>query len=233
MSQFDRSELVSLAKSCYESDLYEDVVRYMSQVIKMGTLEDAEERHIWFYSNDQLVLPFVNSIIDDSDINDEIQKEANMKAKSETNRICDEAIELLDSYLFVRRTNSTARFEYRRFKAFLLKYKSVAAKGEKRNSEANDSWKLFLTAYQMAGKVLSFSHPDTVTIALDFADFQFFGEFVPLHKLVSNTMRAYENGIRHLKVLEFNTRAFAECLLRELKTKIEEFQPFEGLNVEV
>ena len=37
MSQFDKSELVSLAKTCYENGRYEDVISYMKEVIKMGT----------------------------------------------------------------------------------------------------------------------------------------------------------------------------------------------------
>ena len=43
MSQFDRSELVSLAEICYENGRYEDVISYMKEVIKMGTPLNSKE----------------------------------------------------------------------------------------------------------------------------------------------------------------------------------------------
>ena len=50
MSQFDRSELVSLAESCYENDVFRDVINYMKEVIKMGTPLNFKERSLIFDS---------------------------------------------------------------------------------------------------------------------------------------------------------------------------------------
>lgn len=74
MSQFDKSEIVSLAKICYKNDRHEDVIRYINEVIKMGTLEHPEERQMLFCSNLQLILPFANSITDDSDVEEKIRR---------------------------------------------------------------------------------------------------------------------------------------------------------------
>ena len=100
MSQFDRSELVSLAKLCYENGRYEDVISYMKEVIKMGTPLILKERDMVFFSYIWLVVPYIDSIIscDNSSVEAKLQKEIRQKAKSETNRFCDEAIELLHSY---------------------------------------------------------------------------------------------------------------------------------------
>ena len=38
--QFNRSELMSLVKNCYDCDVYEDVIKYMEEIIKLGTLLD-------------------------------------------------------------------------------------------------------------------------------------------------------------------------------------------------
>ena len=45
MSQFDRSELVSLTERCFENDCFDDVTSYMKEVIKMGTPLNFEERN--------------------------------------------------------------------------------------------------------------------------------------------------------------------------------------------
>ena len=50
MSQFDRSELVSLAEKCYENGCHEDVIRYMKEVIKMATI---------LYNTKIFILPFI------------------------------------------------------------------------------------------------------------------------------------------------------------------------------
>ena len=137
--------------------------------------------------------------------------------------ICDEAIELSDDYLVERRANFEARYEYRRFKAFFHKYNSDAATGEVRNTEIRESMKFFLTAYEMAGKDLSWSHPVSITIALHFVDFPFFVPVFPLSKVRGNAMRAYNNGLCYLDKLYRDNRARAEKLLRVLKRKIDDF----------
>ena len=119
MSQFDRSEFVSLAKVCDESCRYEDVISYMKEVVKMGTPLNFEEREMLFYSYSQLALPYITSIIsfDDSSVDAKLQIEINQKAKPETSRICNEAIELLNSYWIKRDTNIEAVADYKRLRA--------------------------------------------------------------------------------------------------------------------
>ena len=73
MSQFDRSELVSLAKKCYENGCHEDVISYIKELIKMGTPLNFEERHMIFFSYERLILPYVNLFVfpEDSSFSDE------------------------------------------------------------------------------------------------------------------------------------------------------------------
>ena len=119
MSQFDRSEFVSLAKTCYKSCRYEDVICYMKEVIKMGTPLNFEERIMLFYSYSQLELPYITSIIsfDDSSVDEKLKIEISQKAKPETSKNCDEAIELLNSYWIKRDTNIEAVADYKRLRA--------------------------------------------------------------------------------------------------------------------
>ena len=129
MSQFDRSELVSLAKICNENGRYEDVISYMKEVIKMGTPLNFEERGMVFYNYNELVLPYVNSIIfcGDSNVEAKLQIEISLKAKSEINRICDKAIELLNNNWIKRDTNIEAIADYKCFRAVKLSFKAFTA----------------------------------------------------------------------------------------------------------
>ena len=50
MSEFDRSELITLAESCFQNGLFSDVTSYMKEVIKMGTPLSYNERRLTFDS---------------------------------------------------------------------------------------------------------------------------------------------------------------------------------------
>ena len=129
-----------------------------------------------FDSYIELVLPYIKSIIlcDDSSVKAKIQNEISLKAKSETNRICDEAIELLDSYWIKRDTNIEAVADYKRLRAIQQGYIAVIASEQERNSEISKAMKLFEEAYETASKNLSPAHPIAIIIADDFSSLQFF-----------------------------------------------------------
>ena len=95
----------------------------------METPLNPEGRQILTYSYSALVLPYVNSIIscDALSVDAKLQIEINQKANTETNRICGEAIELLDSYWIKRDTNIESVADYKRWRAMVLSYKSVTA----------------------------------------------------------------------------------------------------------
>ena len=64
-----------------------------------------------------------------------LQIETNQKANAETNRICGEAIELLNSYWIKRDTNIESIAYYKGFRVVLLGNIATTASGQVKNSE--------------------------------------------------------------------------------------------------
>ena len=221
MSQFDRSELMSLAEICCKNGRYEDVISYMKEVVRMGTPLNLEERKVVFYSYDYLLQPYIDSIIscDNSCVEAKLQKEISQKAKSETNRICDEAIELLDSYWVKRDTNIEAVASYKCFRAVILGYKAFTASGQLRNSETNKSIKLFEESYEIASKNLSPAHSLTISIAKKFFVLQHL-RLVSVDKAISFATEAYNKGLSHLHEIPEELKTRAQELLEKLKEGI-------------
>lgn len=81
MSQFDRSKLMSLAKTCRDNCRYEDVISFMKKVIKICTPFNFGERGLLLDSYQQLKQPYLYSF-DDSSLDEKLQREINLKAKS-------------------------------------------------------------------------------------------------------------------------------------------------------
>ena len=222
MSQFDRSELVSLAEICYENGRHEDAISYMKEIIKMGTPLNSEERDMVFYSYCKLVVPYIDSIIscDDSNVNEKLQIEISQKAKLVTNRICDEAIELLDSYWIKRDTNVEAVADCKLWRAINLMYKAVTALGEVKNSETSKAIKLFDEAYEFACENLGPANPYTISITSNFSVLQHLS-LVSVDKALAVTTKAYNKGLSHLHEIPEELKIRAEDLLDGLKEKID------------
>ena len=178
-----------------------------------------------FDSYIELVLPYIKSIIlcDDSSVKAKIQNEISLKAKSETNRICDEAIELLDSYWIKRDTNIEAVADYKRSRAMVLSYKAVTASGGVKNSEISKALKLVEEANEIASKNLSPANPVMILNAISFTVLQSL-KLVSVEKALAITTEAYNKGLSHLHEIPEELKNRAEEWLDNLKHRIDDLK---------
>ena len=176
MSQFDRSELVSLAKWFYEKDCYDDAISYMKEVINMATPLNYEERRIIFVGYINLIRPYVNLYVspESSSLPDEkLRREINLKAQSETNRLFDDAIQLLNSYWVKRDTNIEAVAHYKCFLAGQYDNKASVASDADKELNISKALSLFEEAYEIANKNLNPAHPVSIDVAGYYSEFNF------------------------------------------------------------
>ena len=89
MSQFSRSELVSLAELCYHNYLFNDAISYMKEVMKMGFPLNYRERLYIFGSYLSLKKPLLNTYYsyEGSNLNEKLREELQTKEKTAINRI--------------------------------------------------------------------------------------------------------------------------------------------------
>ena len=119
MSNFDRKDLVSLAKISYDIGLYSDSIDYMKQVIKMSTPLNKDERNLLFFNYMEMIRHLeevCQEKLDKKNVHERLHSELLDKVNLKHGKICDEAIELLDSYWIKRDKNLESVVDYNHFK---------------------------------------------------------------------------------------------------------------------
>ena len=195
MSEFDRSELITLAESCYQNGLYSDAIGYMKEVIKMGTPLNFHERVLIFDSYMQLNKPFCNTFYswENSNLNDKLRTELQTKSKTAINRICDEAIELLDSYWVKRDNINEAVADYKCYKANQYHDKACVASGEYKENLISKALELYEEASKIAEEHLNPAHPVRLLIAYGLSIFHY-KILNSVDKALAISKEAYEKG---------------------------------------
>ena len=167
MSQIRRTELVSLAESCFEKKHFTDVIGYMKKVVKMKTPLNFYERSLLLNSYDDLKEPFFNTYnsCECSSLNEKLREELQKCAKTAINRISDEAIELLDSQWVKNDTSFEALAHYRGSRAVQFHQKAYVASGDDKENGFRLAFALYKEASTIAEKHLNPAHPVTLYIA--------------------------------------------------------------------
>ena len=119
MSDFDRKDLISLAKMCLDLGLYNDSIDYMMLVIKMSTPLNKDERLILFrsYINMKKNLDSIRlKLLDKENVNESLRSQLLNKINMKHDKICDDSIGLIDSYWVKRDKNLESVVDYNHFK---------------------------------------------------------------------------------------------------------------------
>ena len=222
MSQFDRSELVTLAELSYRNGHFSDVIGYIKEIFKKGTPVSYKEERLVVDSCILLKQPFFNTLnfCDDSNLDEKIRGELQTKAKTAINRISNEAIELLDSYWVKRDDSNEAVAHYKGFKALQYHDKVLVASGEDKENLISKSLELYDEALEIAKNHLSPAHPVRLFITVNFSCFQYYG----LHSINNShaTLKdGFENGQLCLSVLPEELKYYAETLLKYIALYID------------
>ena len=226
MSQFDRIELVSLAERYFEKDCYKDVIHYMKEIIKTGTPFNSIERHMIFLSYDKLILPYVNlyAIPEDSSFPDEkLRREINLKAQSETYRISDDAIQLLNSYEVKRDTNIEAVIHYKCYLAEQHDNKARVSSDADKELNISKASSLFDEAYEISKKNLNPAHPVVIDVAISYSVFvvNLLGS---VDKALNIATVAHDKALSKLSELPDELKSLANEGLECLRANINEWK---------
>ena len=222
MSQFDRSELVSLAELCYQNDNCINAISYLKEVIKMGTPLTFRERIFIFDSFNSLKQPFFDTYNSSkgSKLNEKLRGELQTKAKTATNRISDECIELLDSYWVKRDDSNDAIAHYKYYKAVQYHDKACVASGEDKENLISKAMELYEEASKFSDENLNPAHPVRLNFAVNFSMSHYY-----LLDSVENALavlkEAYEKGQNCLDELsDEDLKCYAEKYLGILSEDI-------------
>ena len=222
MSQFDRSELVSLAECYFQNGAYNDVIGYMKKVIEMVTPLNFHEKGLVFDSYNSLKKPYINTYypFNRCSLNEKLSREVRKKSDTAINRICDEAIELLNSYLVERDVSNEAVAHCKGYIARQYYEKAFIISAEESENTKSRSLEYFEEASKIANENLNPAHPVRLSIACDFSKFHY-----KILDSVSNGLAiskdAYQKGKHCLVELPEDLKYHAEKHLKELSENID------------
>ena len=213
MPQFDRSELVSLAELSFQNGLFNDVITYMKQVIKMGTPLNCDERQIIFWSYIELKRPFYDVLDSYKDLNlsDNVRRELKTKAKEEINRIRDEVIKLLESYWVKGDDSNEAVTDYKTYLAVQHRHKASCGPEEDKENQISLAMKLHEEALKI-GESLNPAHPVRLDNAYYLSLF-YYNSLGLEDKAAALATEAREKGLSNLADLPEELRHHAEEIL--------------------
>ena len=99
MSQFSKSELMSLAELCFENSLYNGVISYFKKISKLESQLSFDERQLLFASFYELRRPLFKAftLCEDTIIGSSIQNELQTQAKKAILKIYDKAIKEIET----------------------------------------------------------------------------------------------------------------------------------------
>ena len=253
MSDFDREELISLANVSHNLGLHEDSINYWKQVIKMSTPLNYDERGS-VYSNYMCIRKNLYKCPDSlkcMSVENHLRLEIKHKLKSKYDKICDECIELFESYWIKRDENSEAVVDYQNYKASsylsktffasIVDYEGEEEDGdesydeEEEEEEGEDvddvdnnvkiAKELFEEAFELAKENLSPAHASLLSVASNLSELHC---YMDSPDDLSIAKEAYENGISHLHELDGKLKSDSEIQLENLKNQIERFSTEEN-----
>ena len=222
MSQFDRSELVSLADFYFKNKHYSDVLGCMKKVIKMGTPLNFQERILIFDSYYWLKDPFYKTLraSKGSKLTEQLSEEVQTKAKTAITRICDEAIELLDSYWIKRDDSNEAVAHYKCLKAIQYHTKVEVASGEDKEKKISKALEVYEEASKIANDHLNPAHPIRLYVAFGFSRFYYY-QLHSADKALAISKEACEKGQHYLSELSKDLKYHGEKCLKLLSELID------------
>ena len=134
MPDFDRKDLISLATICLDLGLFKDSIAYWKLVVKMSTPLNEDERTLLFVSYMNISRDLRNfrcKLMDKENVQESFLSELLGKIDRKHDKICDEAIELIDSYWVKRDENPESVVDYNFFKV-TQHYDKLILAGEKK-----------------------------------------------------------------------------------------------------
>ena len=162
MSKFDRKELVSLAELYHKKGLFKGAISYMKVVTKMGKPLNYNERRIIFNSYYQLSVSYIDLDLWVDTLKSPVLKkklQLKPKVKQSISNIFDEAIDFVDSCLVKQDGKVEAVADCKRFKAFILFYKSLIKSGNVKEAMIREALTNFQDASHFAKENLKPAHP--------------------------------------------------------------------------
>eukprot|EP00916_Digyalum_oweni_P008868 GHVL01014821.1.p1 GENE.GHVL01014821.1~~GHVL01014821.1.p1 ORF type:complete len:246 (+),score=48.51 GHVL01014821.1:38-775(+) len=179
-----QDELRYSARLAEQSERYDEMTKYMSEIAQMGNELTTEERNL-------LSVAFKNGVgarraswrilssIEQKERGRGNQQFADyaksyrLKVEKELDDICEEILRVLDDHLIKSATTAEAKVFYHKMKGDYYRYISEFSAEQKRTNAASKAHDVYKEASDIAAAELPTTHPIRLGLALNFSVFHF------------------------------------------------------------
>ncbi|KAM3861472.1 14-3-3 protein zeta-like [Diretmus argenteus] len=173
----DKGELMEMARFAEQTDRYEDMYKYMKQVVELGEKLDVSERNLLSVAYKNAVgvrraaWRVVVAIEQRKDsVKPEIVQEYRKEIEKELSDVCDEVLNLLDSHLIKKDDDDESQVFFLKMKGDYYRYVAEVKSGDARDDTISKSQEAYQAAFT-ASQNMKPTHPIRLGLALNYSVF--------------------------------------------------------------
>lgn len=187
MTENSRAEYVYKAKLAEQAERYDDMVKAMTEVVKMENELSVEERNLLSVAYKNVIgarrasWRIISSIEakNEHETNDDAARKHNMaktyrmKVEDELKDICNKILAALDEHLLTKSQSDESLVFYYKMKGDYHRYMAEFMSDGEHDSATDESLKAYTKANEIAQKALPETHPIRLGLALNFSVFYY------------------------------------------------------------
>lgn len=175
----DRSASIQFARLAEQAERYEDMCKYMKEVVQAGGELSNEERNLLSVAFKNVVgsrraawrvITSIQNKPDSSEKQAEAAKEYKEKIEKELTGICTEVLELLGNHLIANSPNEESSVFYLKMKGDYYRYLAEVSSEEEKKEQSRESYQ---KAFDISKGKMQPTHPIRLGLALNFSVFYY------------------------------------------------------------
>lgn len=227
MSEGEKDALVQKAKLAEQAERYDDMASAMKQVTELGSELSNEERNLLSVAYKNVVgarrssWRVISSIEQKTEGNERKQamaKEYREKVETELREICQDVLNLLDTFLIQKASNAESKVFYLKMKGDYYRYLAEVA-GCNKEKVVKESESSYDNAFEIAKSQMQPTHPIRLGLALNYSVFFYEIQNSP-EKACQLAKQAFDDAIAELDTLNEDSYKDSTLIMQLLRDNL-------------
>ncbi|XP_041817385.1 14-3-3 protein beta/alpha-A [Chelmon rostratus] len=224
----DKNDLVQKAKLAEQAERYDDMAAAMKDVTEQGLELSNEERNLLSVAYKNVVgarrssWRVISSIEQKTEGNEKKQQMARdyrVKIEAELQEICQDVLNLLDSFLILKASQPESKVFYLKMKGDYFRYLSEVASGDSKKDTVENSQRAYQDAFDISKKDMQPTHPIRLGLALNFSVFYYEILNSP-EQACSLAKQAFDEAIAELDTLNEDSYKDSTLIMQLLRDNL-------------
>nr|ANN87788.1 14-3-3 protein [Cryptocaryon irritans] len=224
-----REENIYMSKIAEQTERFEDMLKYMKQVVQSNAELSIEERNLLSvaYKNTvgsrRTAWRAISSIEQKEEAkgskNLNLLREYKAKIEDELNQYCNDILNLLDKNLIPSSSNSESKVFYQKMKGDYYRYVSEYAQGDELNKSSENASNAYKQATDVANADLKTTHPIRLGLALNYSVF-YYEVLNDPSKACNLAKQAFDDAIADIEHIEEDQYKDATTIMQLIRDNL-------------